>query len=806
MRCRSTCARRDRTRSSAARPAPASREFLQAWVLGMAAEYSPDRVTFLFVDYKGGSAFADCVELPHCVGLVTDLSPHLVRRALTSLRAELHHREHLLNRKKAKDLLELEKRRDPDTPPALVLVIDEFAALAGRGARVRRRRRRHRPARPLARHPPDHGDAATGRRDQGQPARQHEPARRAADGGRVRLERRGRRPGRRHASTRGSPAAASPRPVPGRLVPFQSGYAGGWTQRRARAPQVDVAELRFGSTQRWESTPDDGARRARGGPRPERPEAHRRAPGRPPRRRAGIPRRGGRGSTTSRRRSTCDELPPARMAAILLGMSDVPERQLQEPVYFEPDRDGHLAGLRHQRLRQVHGAAHGRDRRLGAAPRSARRRSTGSTSARVRSDPRDPAARRLDHPGRRRRAPPAHPAIARRGCSTTAASGSAPRTPASIREYRELTGRDEARIILLIDGLPQFRAEWEATTARMPFYQIFMRILGEGRPLGVHVVATRGSLRRSVPTAVSSNVVAPIVLRLSDENAYRSLGAPKDVLDERCGPGRAIVDGFETQIAVLGGTPNVAEQTSCLADLRAELRARGARRSPRSVRLPTEPGVRPLPDAVDGQPVLGIAEDTLARTRIRPGGLVRGHRAADVGQDERDEGAGPLDGAVRPEAKLFHFGGRRARLRDFRPWVRGRRRVPMTPKDLATELAELVADETVPGTDHDRDRGRPAVRGLRRRAAAEGALPGDQPQRALPHRRRRRSQVRVRVRLHRRLQGDRGASCSPDAFDGDALFKVPFPKVKRHDFPEGRGIFVQDGRAVTVQLPLVASD
>ncbi len=40
-------------------------EFLQAWVLGMAAEYSPDRVTFLFVDYKGGSAFADCVQLPH---------------------------------------------------------------------------------------------------------------------------------------------------------------------------------------------------------------------------------------------------------------------------------------------------------------------------------------------------------------------------------------------------------------------------------------------------------------------------------------------------------------------------------------------------------------------------------------------------------------------------------------------------------------------------------------------------------------------------------------------------------------------
>ncbi|NEC92777.1 FtsK/SpoIIIE domain-containing protein, partial [Streptomyces sp. SID12501] len=104
-------------------------EFLQAWVLATATAHSPDRVTFLFVDYKGGAAFADCVELPHCVGLVTDLTPHLVRRPLTSLRAELRRREHLLQRKKAKDLLSLERTGDPETPPALVIVVDEFAAL-----------------------------------------------------------------------------------------------------------------------------------------------------------------------------------------------------------------------------------------------------------------------------------------------------------------------------------------------------------------------------------------------------------------------------------------------------------------------------------------------------------------------------------------------------------------------------------------------------------------------------------------------------------------------------------------------------
>ncbi|MEP6799619.1 MAG: FtsK/SpoIIIE domain-containing protein, partial [Lapillicoccus sp.] len=106
-------------------------ELLQAWILGMAAAHSPQRVTFLLVDYKGGSAFRDCVRLPHTVGLVTDLSPHLVRRALESLSAELRFREHLLARHKAKDLVELERRGEVDAPPSLIIVVDEFAALVG---------------------------------------------------------------------------------------------------------------------------------------------------------------------------------------------------------------------------------------------------------------------------------------------------------------------------------------------------------------------------------------------------------------------------------------------------------------------------------------------------------------------------------------------------------------------------------------------------------------------------------------------------------------------------------------------------
>lgn len=105
-------------------------ELLRSWVLALAAEYSPRTLTFLFIDYKGGAAFHSCTELPHCVGLVTDLSGSLVTRALTSLRAELHRREEILARAGVKDIASLAAIAPTDCPPSLVIVVDEFAALA----------------------------------------------------------------------------------------------------------------------------------------------------------------------------------------------------------------------------------------------------------------------------------------------------------------------------------------------------------------------------------------------------------------------------------------------------------------------------------------------------------------------------------------------------------------------------------------------------------------------------------------------------------------------------------------------------
>ncbi|GII52603.1 cell division protein FtsK [Planotetraspora thailandica] len=108
-------------------------ELLQSFVASLAAVNRPDELTFVLVDYKGGSAFRECAELPHTLGMVTDLDAHLVERALASLGAELRRREQLLADVGAKDHVDYRAKRalDPSLAPLprLLLVIDEFATL-----------------------------------------------------------------------------------------------------------------------------------------------------------------------------------------------------------------------------------------------------------------------------------------------------------------------------------------------------------------------------------------------------------------------------------------------------------------------------------------------------------------------------------------------------------------------------------------------------------------------------------------------------------------------------------------------------
>lgn len=102
-------------------------ELLQTLIAGLALRHPPDRCSFLLVDYKGGAAFAEAAELPHTVGLVTDLDGQSTGRALRSLGAELSRREAILGAHQVSDIAALPEEVDLGR---LVIVVDEFATLA----------------------------------------------------------------------------------------------------------------------------------------------------------------------------------------------------------------------------------------------------------------------------------------------------------------------------------------------------------------------------------------------------------------------------------------------------------------------------------------------------------------------------------------------------------------------------------------------------------------------------------------------------------------------------------------------------
>lgn len=99
-------------------------ELLRALALGWASANPPGAAQLLFVDFKGGATFARLTELPHSIGLVTDLDPVVAQRAVRALRAELRHRERALTDAGVRDL-----RDDPSLVPRLLVLVDEFATL-----------------------------------------------------------------------------------------------------------------------------------------------------------------------------------------------------------------------------------------------------------------------------------------------------------------------------------------------------------------------------------------------------------------------------------------------------------------------------------------------------------------------------------------------------------------------------------------------------------------------------------------------------------------------------------------------------
>jgi len=772
-------------------------EFLQAWVLGLAHALSPDRVNYLFVDYKGGSAFAKCVELPHCVGLVTDLNPYLVRRVLTSLRAELKRREHLLNDKGKKDLIDLELSGDPDCPPSLLIVVDEFAALAGEI--------------------PEFVDGMVDVAQRGRSLGLHlilatqRPAGVIKDNLRANTNLRiALRMADEQDSTDvlGSPMAAffsssipgrgAAKSGPGRMVTFQSAYPGARTTDEPQAPPIEVEELDFGSGKRWAVPQRTLSRQDVAKDSDRIVETVKRAAAN-----ARIPQP---------RRPWLDELRPIynlaklgqrRDTEIVLGVLDNPEHQAQEVEYFHPDDNGNILYIgaggsgKTTALRSLAIAA-------SITPRSGPVHIYGldfaggglsfltplpNVGAIISGEDDERVQRLLRHLSR---------VIEERSARFAAARAS------TLSEYRSLADRPaEPRILVLVDGFGSFREQYENLFGG--WYAAFTRMLVDGRSVGVHV-AMSADRPAAVPTSIGAAFSRRIVLRQADEDAYVMLGVPKDVLGPLSPAGRGMQADkpLELQLAILGEDVATAAQARLIEEMsRAFAQYHSTKPTPIRSLPPLIPATT-MPASVRGLPVLGVADVDLQPMGFDPHSMILVTGPSGSGKTSALRWmARSIRNSAAP-VELCHLSLRRTPLSSSGEWARS-----LVGEDrISAELEELKARALRGGDEHwwfalfiealpdflgtsleypltdllqtCRKNGHLVV--------AEGEMAGWSGGWPLLN----------EVRNQRC-----GLILQPEQADGDLLLRTSLPRCKRSEFPVGRGFWVRGGVGTKVQIPLL---
>ena len=113
-------------------------ELVKTFILSLAVNFSPDDVTFIIIDYKGGNLADTFKDLPHTKGIITNLDGTAVKRSLASIKSEILRREDLMRNIGLKvhdpslDIYgyqELQKNGQLEPLPHLVIICDEFAEL-----------------------------------------------------------------------------------------------------------------------------------------------------------------------------------------------------------------------------------------------------------------------------------------------------------------------------------------------------------------------------------------------------------------------------------------------------------------------------------------------------------------------------------------------------------------------------------------------------------------------------------------------------------------------------------------------------
>lgn len=593
-------------------------EFLQSLIASFAIRHSPKRLTFLLVDYKGGAAFKDCRDLVHTVGLVTDLDGHLVSRVLASLRAELRYREHLLARYNCRDIMQMEKEKANDAPPNLLIVVDEFAALA-----------REMP------------DFVTGMVDVAQRGRSlgihmllatQRPAGVVTDNIRANTNLRIALRVSDVAESMdvlGSPVAAYfERQIPGRaalrvgpseLVTFQAAYVGGWTQPGLQRRPITVSPFRVD---------DNVAAFTRFEPPPESPTER-------PTQLIDLVKYVQTINTAAveldmpaPRRPWLPELPsvidlasglqlPALSGCLGIGLLDDPDRQEQRTLLLNFNKCGNLLVIGTSGagktffLRTVAGVIGVQ----GAEPVHLYGIDCSGYALKLIEEL--PFVGSIVPAGDFERTTRLLQML-----RTTIDARNHLLAAHAANDLDELRRRSSElaqlpRLLVLIDGLHALLETYERLEGGT-WLDYLIQLLAEGRSVGVHFIIA-ADRRSGIPMRFASLLPSVLTLRLATADEYLAAGVPPDSFGSSPTPGRAFYEGLEVQLASLDGAISGEQQAIAFRRLAARLQEAGKDGKAPSIRsLPTELS---LADLTPG--FIGMASEGLVPVRM-PGWRVAG--------------------------------------------------------------------------------------------------------------------------------------------------------------------------------------
>jgi S-DNA-T family DNA segregation ATPase FtsK/SpoIIIE len=753
-------------------------ELLRTLVASMAAAVDPEHLTFVLVDYKGGSAFDVCARLPHTVGLVTDLDEHLGERALRCLEAELRHRERMLREAGASDVAEYVAKGAPAPLPRLVVVIDEFATMAAEL--------------------PDFIDALVGIAQRGRSLGVHlllatqRPSGAVKDNIRANTNLRIALRVQDAADSTdvlGTSAAAGigrrqagrgyARLGPGEVLPFQAALVTTVSSSASASP-VEVRPFPFGPEP---AGPSAGAGDGDEGSASDLARlvdtiaAAASRQGRPPPRRPWPEPLPGRLTLEDLEAS----LPPGgaeaaggSLPSAPIGLADDPARQRQEPFRWEAAKGNLL----------LYGVA-----------------GSGTTTTLVtlalalarRFAPEQLHLYALDF-GAGALAPLA--ALPHTGAVVEAAE-----TERQLRLLRHLRAELERRrqraaqgpssadtppaIVLLLDSYAGFLAAFD-DLAGMALRDDLARLVADGPSLGIWVVAT-AEHPAAVPSAVAALVPEKLLFRLADRQDYSSFGIRSRSLPEPV-PGRAVDagSGLEVQIALPARGGAAAAVASISGRWSPGRRAPTIGVLPREVALAEVAGHARLDDGEWTVP-LGVGDDDLLPDGLRFGeadhALVAG--PARSGKSTALAAVATVVGRHRPDVVITAVAPRRSPLRDLpevdRLVTSGPALAPVLAETLADPAPQLVLVDDADTVDDAE--GTLAALLARRRPDLHVVAAGraDALRSAYGHWSR---EVR-RSRL--------GLALKPEPDDGD-LWQVAFPRRAPTIGLPGRGYLVVDGR------------